>query len=1207
MAKNEQEFDNGGTIRYIDSNNEEVNFDEGTWKVIESYFRDVGNPWTQHQIGSYNECLSEMFEKIIHDKQNNPIIINGDLDQDTNKFNMEYELRFGEVYIGKPIIQENSGATKLLTPNEARMRNITYAASLYVDIRHQVKYRKDNGEWDDPDKELVPRVMLGKIPIMLGSKFCVLSEKSTDTRMELGECKYDQLGYFIINGNEKVLVSQEKMAENKAYVHHFRVSKYSDCCEIRSVIDGRYNMTKTTTVKMMAKDNVGTGRTIRINIQGIKHDIPLFLIFRALGIESDKQIIRMITYNLDDSAMIGLIKPSLEEGIIAYSQEEALEEISKNINLTVLSSTITAEEKQEAKIKYLKDVLVNYLLPHVGNSFEKKASYLGYMTNKLLSCILGRRPYDDRDHFGNKKVETAGVLLAYLFALNFRQKLIKQFRKEILKDMSNLREGIKNIKLEKYFKPTTIDTGLKYSFATGTWGLKNTSSNKVGVSQVLTRHNYKSALSHTRRVLTPMDKSQKKLVGPHNLHSTQWGSICPSETPDGEQIGISKNLAIMSQISNFVNPDHVIEILIELGMKYVEEIGVENITDGTKIFVNGNWIGMHYEPNVLVNILRRYRRNGIIHIHTSIAWKIFYSEILISTDAGRCMRPLLIVENNKLRLTNKMINDIANNKMKWRHLLGIQNEDGNDSNDDTAIIEYIDSTESETIMCAITPQDLQNNSEENQFYMNYTHCELHPSMIMGIVISDQPFCNHNQSPRVIYYGNMGKQGIGIYSTNYNLRIDTLAHVLHYPQKPLVSTRASRLIPGRDLPSGQMAIVAIACYSGFNQEDSVIANASAIDRGLFVSTYFRKYNDEEKKNHAELQEEKFTKPGKKNVINPRDNYDTIDDNGFAIKGKYVKGGDVIIGKVIPLKISSKDGSIQKHKDASVTMKPNESGYVDKVTWNINGDGYTFCKVKIRSVRIPQIGDKVASRASQKGTIGMIFPHEDMPFNKDGIVPDIIINPHAIPSRMTIGQLMECILGKCCVIKGFEGDATPFNGIQTRDIAKLLGTPVEQGGCGMTEYISPDNEYEGYGNEVLYNGMTGDQLDFKIFIGPTYYHRLKHMVDDKMHSRSKGPYQMLTRQPSEGRSREGGLRIGEMERDCMIAHGSAQFLKERMLDVSDLYKIYVDKDTGLFSIGTPENGTLKDGITNVKALHIPYAFKLLHQELMSIGIAVRLRTG
>ena len=1203
MANFEQETINSN--KYIDKENEQVDYDKDIWKLIDVYFRDVGNAWTQHQIESTDEFFSESIKEIIQD--NNPIIINGDLDQDTNKFNIEYRLEFLEPYIGQPIIQENNGATKLLTPNEARMRNSTYSVAVYADIEQSVRYRKDNGEWDEPDKELVPRVMLGKIPIMLGSKFCVLSQKSTDTRMELGECKYDQLGYFIINGNEKVLVSQEKMKENNPNVHHYRGSKYSDCCEIRSVIDGRYNMTKTTTVKMMAKDNVGTGRTIRINIQGIKHDIPLFLIFRALGVSSDKEIIKMITYNLEDNAMISLIKPSFEEGTAAYSQEEALEEISKNINLTVLSSNITPEEKQVAKTKYLKDVLVNYLLPHVGNSYEKKAYYLGYMTNRLLSCILGRRPYDDRDHFANKKVETAGVLLSYLFALNFRQKLIKQFRKEILKDMSNLREGIKNIKLDKYIKPTIIDTGLKYSFATGTWNLKNSpSSTKVGVSQVLTRHNYKSALSHTRRVNTPMDKSQKKLVGPHNLHSTQWGTICPSETPDGEQIGISKNLAIMSQITNFINPDPVIEILLELGMKYIDEVGVNNISNGTKIFVNGNWIGMHYEPNVLVDILKKYRRNGIIHIHTSIAWRIFYSEIIISTDAGRCVRPLLIVENNKLRLTNKILDDIKNNKIKWRHLLGIQSEDGNDSNDDTAIIEYIDSTESETIMCAINPQDLKNNNEDNQFYMNYTHCELHPSMIMGIVISDQPFCNHNQSPRVIYYGNMGKQGIGIYATNFNNRIDTLGHILHYPQKPLVSTRASRLIPGRDLPSGQMAIVAIACYSGFNQEDSVIANAGAIDRGLFVSTYFRKYSDEEKKNHAELQEEKFTKPGTKNVINPKDNYDTIDENGFAIKGKFVKGGDVIIGKVIPLKVSSKDGSIQKHKDASVTMKPNETGYVDKISWNINGDGYKYCKVKIRTDRIPQIGDKVASRASQKGTIGMIFPQEDMPFNKDGIVPDIIINPHAIPSRMTIGQLMECIMGKCCAIKGFEGDATPFNGIQTRDIAKLLGTPVEQGGCGMTEYISPDNEYEGYGNEVLYNGMTGDQLDFKIFMGPTYYHRLKHMVDDKMHSRSKGPYQMLTKQPSEGRSREGGLRIGEMERDCMIAHGSAQFLKERMLDVSDLYKIYVDKESGLFSIGTPENGTLKEG-SNVKALHIPYAFKLLHQELMAIGIAVRLRTN
>ena len=307
----------------------------------------------------------------------------------------------------------------------------------------------------------------------------------------------------------------------------------------------------------------------------------------------------------------------------------------------------------------------------------------------------------------------------------------------------------------------------------------------------------------------------------------------------------------------------------------------------------------------------------------------------------------------------------------------------------------------------------------------------------------------------------------------------------------------------------MANVAIACYSGYNQEDSVITNQNALDRGLFVSTYYHRYFDEEKKNHQELQEEIFTKPTKQ-VINPKDNtgWSALDENGFAIIGKHVSDSVAVIGKLIPTKVG-KDG-IKKFKDASCLIKPGDSGYVDDVTWNINGDGYRFCKVKIRTVRQPQIGDKVASRHAQKGTIGMILPQEDMPFNSEGITPDVIINPHAIPTRMTIGQLIECLLGKVCCIKGFEGDGTPFNGVNVKDICKLLGNPIDKGGCGFTEYKSEDGEYSGYGDEILYNGMTGEQLRVKIFMGPTYYLRLKHMVVDKVHSRSHGPYQMLVKQ-------------------------------------------------------------------------------------------------
>ena len=1151
-----------------------------------------------------------MIPDIIKDPVNNPVVVTHEREENGEKItDIEYKIYFTNVSISKPLIQENSGATKIMTPHDARIRNTTYASPIYVDAIEEARIKLDNGEWDEVQTHKVQNLMIGKIPIMLGSDFCILSEKNTETKSELGECAYDSGGYFIINGSEKVLVSQEKMAENKPFVFHHTNRKYSDTCEIRSVNDGRYNSTKQTTVLLMAKDMNGAGKTVRVSIQGpIRNEIPIMMLFRALGIESEKKILEMIVYDLNDTEMIDLIKPSIEEGIIALSQQDAIKEIMKNINLNILSVNLTPEEKEEAKIKYVNDVLSNWLLPHVGENFEMKAIYLGYMVNRLFTAVLKRRNYDDRDHYANKKIDSAGVLLSYLFALNFRQKLIRTFQRDIRKDITNLRDGIDNIKIEKYIKPTIIDTGLKRSFSMGDWGLKqSTQHNKQGVSQVVNRINFKSALSHTRRVVTPLEKTSKKLVGPHILHGTQYGVLCPSETPDGEQIGINKNLALTCYITNQVSPEPVIEILKENSIEFIEETNISNIKYGCKIFVNGNWLGMHYKPDELYNVLIDSRRNGLIDIHTSVVWNHEYNELLVYTDAGRCTRPLYIVENNKIQLTNKIVEGLNKKKIGWQDLFGTKEVilENNKTEKILPVLEYIDCNEAEKILVASTPKDLEYNTPENPEYRYFTHCELHPSTIFGVVISEQPFSNHNQSPRVIYFGNMGKQGIGIPATNFNIRFDTMLHVLHYPQKPLVSTRISRLLPGKELTNGQMANVAIACYSGYNQEDSVITNQNALDRGLFVSTYYHRYFDEEKKNHQELQEEIFTKPTKQ-VINPKDNtgWSALDENGFAIIGKHVSDSVAVIGKLIPTKVG-KDG-IKKFKDASCLIKPGDSGYVDDVTWNINGDGYRFCKVKIRTVRQPQIGDKVASRHAQKGTIGMILPQEDMPFNSEGITPDVIINPHAIPTRMTIGQLIECLLGKVCCIKGFEGDGTPFNGVNVKDICKLLGNPIDKGGCGFTEYKSEDGEYSGYGDEILYNGMTGEQLRVKIFMGPTYYLRLKHMVVDKVHSRSHGPYQMLVKQPSEGRSREGGLRIGEMERDCMIAHGAAFFLKERMLDVSDLYKVYINRKNGLIAIGTPENGTLREDITDAKPVYVPYAFKLLLQELMAIGICPRLIT-
>jgi DNA-directed RNA polymerase II subunit RPB2 len=474
-------------------------------------------------------------------------------------------------------------------------------------------------------------------------------------------------------------------------------------------------------------------------------------------------------------------------------------------------------------------------------------------------------------------------------------------------------------------------------------------------------------------------------------------------------------------------------------------------------------------------------------------------------------------------------------------------------------------------------------------------------MILGVCGSIIPFPDHNQSPRNTYQSAMGKQAMGIYATNFIVRLDTLAHTLFYPQKPLVCTDAMKYLHFREMPAGQNVCVAILCFTGYNQEDSVIMNQSAIDRGLFRSVFYRTYSTAEEKSAGRPQQ-LLEKPNERSCANYRHGavYDNLDNDGLITPGTPVTGRDILIGKTSPLstleEIVTHGAARQRsydRADASVQMRSTESGMVDQVVLTTNKDGVRMAKVRVRSVRVPQIGDKFSSRHGQKGTMGMSYRQEDMPFTVEGVVPDIIINPHAIPSRMTIGQLIECLLGKVAAVTGDEGNATPFiNDVTVETVSSTLH------GCG----------YQHRGNEVLYSGHTGRKLDAMVFLGPTYYQRLKHLVDDKVHARARGPLQLLTRQPAEGRSRDGGLRFGEMERDCMISHGAAQFLREKLFFQSDRFRVHVCDICGLFAEANLSSKTFNcrscKNTTRISQVWMPYACKLLFQELMAMAIVPRM---
>ena len=819
--------------------------EDNIWEFVQSLFDSSnGKQLVRHQIDSYNEFINNKIDDVI--SQYNPLTIFHDYNVKNNDYNNEIYVILSNPIMTKPTIHENDGSTKPMTPSEARLRNFTYAASLSVDI--QIKFLAKDPATDKVTEatQKLNKINIGKIPIMIMSDYCILTNKEGKTNIDYGECKHDNGGYFIINGSEKVIVCQERVAENKIYVFKSNKSsgKYSHVAEVKSVPDKKFIPPKNVSIKLSSKNGL-YGRTIKITIPHIKQDIPLFIIFKALGLETDKEIINSIVNDITDekhSDIIQLLRPSLEEASTITTQQLAIEYLTKYTICTNQPKDIKIEK--DKKISIVNDILAKEFLPHLGYSYKKKILYTGLMVNKLLSAFTGKIDYDDRDSYINKRIDSPGILMASLFR-QYYTKLIKDMRNSFMKELNQglwkstkkIEDVINSNNIYKLLKSTTIETGMKYALATGNWGLKSI-NNKVGIAQVLSRITYLSTLSHLRRVNTPIEKTGK-LIAPRKLHNTSWGYICPAETPEGGSVGVVKNLAISSCITGESNSDPIKEILLEFHIIELENATQTHLLTYGKVFVNGDWYGMCENLSIISKILKQRKRLGVINIYTSIVWNVQANELCIYTDCGRCIRPLFIVENGNLNINEVLIRNMKKKKINWNHLLlgGIKTKN--------AVIEYIDSQETEMSLIAMNIDKLKNPIENNHI-KKYTHCEIHPSLILGVLASSIPFPDHNQSPRNTYQSAMGKQAMGIYATNFRNRMDTLGHILSYPMKPLVGTKMNSLMKADQVPNGLNAIVAIASYSGYNQEDSVIMNKSSIDRGLFKSTFYRTYKDEEKK-------------------------------------------------------------------------------------------------------------------------------------------------------------------------------------------------------------------------------------------------------------------------------------------------------------------------------------------------------------------------
>ena len=1316
-------------------------YSEEPFTLIKSYFDDGNHlkKLVRHQIESYDHFVNFQVQRTI--QMFNPVEIRADTDyvSEHDKYILEVFIYFENFKLYPPQIHENNGATKHMLPQEAKLRNFTYAATMTVDLK--IKYVIRNSESMDQInvvEKILPKINIGKMPIMLKSSICLLSQNHHIHSMHTGECEMDCGGYFIIKGSEKTVLGQERAAENKIYCFDGKnTTKWSWFAEIKSVPD--YKCISPKQIEMMiasTSNEIGNGLYIRI--PRIREEIELFVLFRALGVKTEKAICEYILLDVEDKRygeMINFLHASVLDASRYKTQEDAMRHITSLVAYMPLK--MDKEMGAKKKREFAEEVLNNDLFPHCRN-LEQKLHLLGYMASKLIQTSLGWLPPDDRDSYLNKRIELTGILLNNLFR-NYFNKLVKEIQKHVIKEIKNgswrSTEDYVNIinetNIYKIMKSNTIENGINRALSTGDFSIKQSNSSKVGVAQVLNRLTYVSSLSHLRRINTPLEKSGE-LIAPRKLHNTTWGFLCltgdseillsdrvtvkrirdmvdgdrvttvnpltlkeepsdihsffcktpdklfeittisgrkikatgdhpflvsrydgnkwiivsnlmknsalfvrlnngsyvtdsvesvkqidpepvydfttrsdnhsfvassfvthncPAETPEGQSIGVVKNLAYMTHVTipsnsstlyEYVNP-----YLITLGSCDRRELNGK-----VKVFVNGVWLGVTESPLELYEDMKLKKCSGLINIYTSIVFDYKLLEIRICNDGGRLIRPVLRVKNNKAIITKDVIDRIENKELLWNDLLtNCVLED--------SIIEYIDPEEQNHSMIAMRAKDgyLKNQSEK----FNYTHCEIHPSTIFGVLASCIPFPEHNQAPRNTYQTAMGKQAMGVYATNFDKRMDKTAYVLNYPSRPLVETRVMNFLHLNNIPSGCQIHVAIMTHSGYNQEDSVLINKGSLDRGLFMATIYHTEKDEDKNIIRDEIIRCKPDPTKTKGIK-LGNYDKLNAQGFIPENCLVENRDVIIAKVVPIKENRNDPTKTiKYEDQSKTYRTTEETYIDKNFTGRNGEGYNFAKVRTRTLRKPVLGDKFSSRHGQKGTIGNIIQECDMPYTKDGLKPDIIINPHAIPSRMTIAQLKETLLGKVLIELGMFGDGTSFGTLDVKTIAQEL------------QKIG----YESYGNELMYDGLTGQQLETNIFIGPVFYQRLKHMVNDKQHSRAIGPMVNLTRQPAEGRSRDGGFRIGEMERDVMIAHGMSRFCKDRLYDVSDKYTTHVCKKCGLIAPfndgGVLEYPDFKvhhcktcDNQTNFAKVELPYAFKLMSQELQTINIAPRLIT-
>ena len=981
------------------------------WSLLDLFFNTKNVLYNMHYL-SYQQFI----EDNIISELNKKYVIHENI---VGKMLIRYSLKFENIMLKAPSDEFDYDT---IFPNDARIRHINYSSKLFVDIKQIQEII--NFELNTVDEKVLyheKKINIGAIPIMVRSKYCTTNIKKDIPNLE---CQYDPGCYFIIKGLEKVVVSHERICENKELIFPKKDINFPDgvmySVQVNSKAQDSTNI-NITSIKML-KD-----KTILLTMPHFS-EIPIFIIFRVLGFECDQEIINYIVYDNTDTNMINMIKPSLTNSSVEtykddngedhkiMTKEDAENYLIQKMKTSRKYNETDSEIRHMQKKEHLLSILENELFSHMEKGMTEKGYYLGMMCNKLLQCILKRIEPDDRDNFINKRIDLPGALMTKLFE-QYLKKMINECSKNFKKRMGGLTTDVNPSNIIGLIKSMTIEQGFTTALATGNWG----SNKKKGVAQPLHRHNYSNTISYFRRIITPSpDAAASKMDKMRHIHSGQYGFIDPVESPDGEKIGIQKHLALSASVT--INSKEQIKIIKDLLnnkpeiFTYLTDMSAIKIKINTKVFISGQWYGMTDKPIQLVEYLRTMRSKGVIVKMVGIAHNYKIKEIRINTDGGRLFRPLLKVKNNQLLLTREMLNEIdlnmninSNKISNWNDFISKYND----------VIEFVDCEESENLMIAMTT-DILNEERKKMFnkvisdsdtnmanrysnvYRRFTHCELNPAMMLGTVSSNIPFSEHNQSPRNIYNFSQARQAMGIHVSSLRHRID-LTYQLFHPQIPLVHTRMAKYTNMLNLPSGENIIVAIACYTGYNQEDSIIINRSSVDRGLLRAAYFTKYHDVIQKNPSTSRDDIFMKPDPNQTIGIQyGNYDKLNDKGYIEEETRVDPGDFIIGKVSQIQ-PDKNNSNKIYKDSSTKYKSGVAGVIDKVYTGVyNTDNFEMYNVKVRSERIPRVGDKLCSRHGQKGSIGISLPTEDMPFTKDGIQPDIIINPNCFTGETLISM-------------------------------------------------------------------------------------------------------------------------------------------------------------------------------------------------------------